>query len=154
MSGQEGEQYQEVVSGTTGRAYVSAPCSPELDGYTSQDPETTALILAIKNGDFVPITEGSHHAYQTSEVTNELERSALDNDVKDEFQLFEHHDAVTSCGQAGLDSLGKDPRTLAGLQDNSEQTNSYHIASAPVSGRRKFVIPKLPDFNRLLERYQ
>lgn len=97
MSGQEGEQYQEVVSGTTERAYVSAPCSPELNGYTSQDPETTALILAVKNGDFVPNTEGSHHAYQTSEVTNKLERSALDHNVNDEFQLFERHDAITSC---------------------------------------------------------
>ena len=124
--------------------------------YSSPDLETTALLRAGENGDIGPnCGEGKHSADGESEVTNELGRSIWDAGVEDDFQLFERHDTTAGLGQTGLGSVAGDAKGFAGLQDytNKEQRKSCcDIMSAPVPGRRKFIVPKLPDFSKLLER--
>lgn len=147
--GQEGnpEQHQQSISKPA--AYVSSSSSPTMNDYSSPDLET-ALLRAMENGDIGPnCTEGKHHAEGTG-VTNEAERSGWDAGVENDFQLFECHDITTNLGQAGLGSVIEDAKGFAGLQ--SQGKSCRDILSAPVPGRRKFVVPKLPDFNKLLER--
>ena len=124
--------------------------------YSSPELETTALLRAVENGDIGPnYEEGKHSADGESEVTNELGRSSWDAGVENDFQLLERHDTTTGLMQAGLGSVTEDAKGFAGLQDymNKEQRKSCcDITSAPVPGRRKFIVPKLPDFSKLLER--
>ena len=99
--------------------------------------------------------EPKYHAGEGTGVTNRLERSGWGTDAENDFQLFERHDTTTSLGQAGLGSVNDDAAGFVGLQDfmNSEQGKSCRdISSAPVPGRRKFVVPKLSEFSKFLER--
>lgn len=99
--------------------------------------------------------EPKYHAGEGTEVTNRLERSGWGTDAENDIQLFERHDTTTSPRQAGLGSVTDDAKGFAGLQDymNREQGKSCRdISSAPLPGRRKFVVPKLSDFSKLLER--
>ena len=127
-----------------------------MDDYSSPDFETTALLGATENGDIGPnCGEGKNSADGESEVTNELGRSSWDAGVENDFQFFERHGTTTGLGQAGLGSVTEDAKGFAGLQDcmDKEQRKSCcDITSAPVPGRRKFIVPKLPDFSNLLER--
>ncbi len=150
-------QDQQSIPSPAGRAYVSPPSDPTMGDHFSPGLETTALLRAGENGDIGPnCGEGKHSADGESEVTNEFGPSSWDAGVEKDFQLFERHDTTTGLGQAGLGSVTEDAKGFAGLQDymNKEQRKSCcDILSAPVPGRRKFIVPKLPDFSKLLERY-
>ena len=127
-----------------------------MDDYSSPDFETTALLLAVENGNIGPNHgEGKHSADGESEVTNELGCSSWDAGVENDFQLFERHDTTTGLMQAGLGSVTEDAKGFSGLQDymnKGQRKSCCDIMSAPVPGRRKFIVPKLPDFSNLLER--
>ena len=97
-----------------------------------------------------------NHADEGTEVTNKLERSGCDPGVENDCQLFERHDATTSLGQADLGPVTEGIVCFTGLQyhiHNEQGKSRCEISSAPVPGRRKFIIPKLLDFSKLLEPY-
>lgn len=88
--------------------------------------------------------KGKHSADGETGVLNELERSGWDADVINDVPLFERHDTTTSLGQAGLGSVIEDTEEFSGLEgyiSNEKGKSCCDISSAPVPGRRKFVVP-------------
>lgn len=156
--GEEGdpEQYNQSIPSPAGRACVSSTSSPTMGDYSNPDLETAALLRAVENDDIVPdCIKGKHSADGETGVLNELERSSWDTDVINDVRLFERHDTTTSLGQAGLGSVTEDTEEFFGLEGyvfNEKGKSCCDISSAPVPGRRKFVVPQLPDFSKLLER--
>ena len=149
------EQYEQSIPSPPGRAYVSSS-SPTMGDYSNPNLETTALLHAEENeGIGLNCIEREHSADGETGVMNELEHSGWDADVINDFQLFERHDTTTSLGQAGLASVPEDAEEFSGVQgyiSNEKRKSCCDISSAPVPERRKFVVPKLPDFSKLLER--
>ena len=124
--------------------------------YFNPDLETTALLRVVENDDIVSdCMKGKHSADGETAVLNELERLGWDADVINDVSLFKCYDTITSLKQAGLGSVTKDTEEFSRLKDyisNKKGKNCCDISSASVPGRRKFVILKLPDFSKLLER--
>ena len=145
------EQYQESSFDTARKAYVSPSSSPITDMCFSPDLETTALLRAIEKGEIGPNTLERKQSAEGTWVTNELERSGWAADVENNLQLVEHHDTNTSRGPGHIDSVIEDPKGFACLEVYTDRKGKNYsgTSSAP---RRKFVIPKLPDFSKLLER--
>lgn len=138
--------------GSIGRAYVSPPSSPPIDGCSSPDLETTALLRAVNSGD-IGIQGGEYFDGGTG-VTNELEQSGKSAGVETSFRLFEQQDTNINVGQEHLCSITEAPKALPGMQDHTKDKqgkNCLGMSPALVSGRRKFVVPKLPDFSKLQE---
>ena len=82
-----------------------------------------------------------------------LERSSWSGAVNDDFQLFEPQDSFMSIGREGLDPAIESSRRAPGLQDYTGDTQKKNrLDKLSASGRRKFVIPNVPDFGKLLDR--
>lgn len=135
-------RHQGSISRTGGRAHVSPTSSPLLEECSSLDLETTAPLRAVKSGDIgLNGAEGKEHL-------DERYGSGWSADVADNFQLLEQYNKSIGIGQENLNSNSGD---FQDYTDDGRVKNDFDT-SASVSGRRKFVIPKVPDFSKLLER--
>lgn len=118
-----------------------------MDECSNPDLGTTPLFCAVKSGDIgLNAMEEKEYLEEGTEGVKELERSGWPVGAESNFQPFEQHD---------FDSIIAAPKKFPDLQDythDGQGKNYFDTSSAPVSERPKFVIPKVPDFSKLLER--
>ena len=137
----------EHQASSSGRAYASPFPSPPTDECSSPDLETTALLNAVKSGEIGPYgMEGKEYFDEETGVVKEIERSDWLGDAENSSQPLE---------QLDVDSFIAAPKGLSRLQDytnNGQEENCLGTPSSSGSGRPKFVIPKVPEISKLLER--
>lgn len=140
-------EHQASSSRAAGTAYASQFPGPPMDKCSSPDLETTALLNAVKSGDIgLYGMEGKEYFDEGTGVVKEVERSGWSVDVENSSQPFE---------QLDIDSLIAAPKGLSRLQDYTDDgqgENCFGTPSSSGSGRPKFVIPKVPEISKLLER--
>ena len=145
------------ISKTAGRAYVSPPSSPRIDEGSSPDLETTALLRLVRGGDNDIFNDVGRKEYfdEGADMTHNFERSGSSAGVESNSQFFEQQSPCPSFGQRNLDCAIGDSASFPSLQnytDGEQGQNCLDMSLAPVLRRRKVVIPKIPDFSKLLER--
>ena len=106
------------------------------------------------NGIFNDV-ERKEYFGEGADMTHNVERSGSSAGVESISQLFEQHSPCPSFGQRDLDCATEASTGFFGLQDytgGEKEQNCLDMSLARVFRRRKIVIPKIPDFSKLIER--
>ena len=126
--------YHETL-GEGSNAERNQPPSPRIDESSNPDLEAMALLRAFKSGDIGPKDGASH----------ELGRSGWSADIEKDCQLYEQHNISAGFGRKTCNLVTE------GYMDDGQEKNCLDMSSAPISGRRKVIIPNVPEFSKLLE---